>query len=60
MYLILLAKIVKMEADIRTAQVELDRVATMFSMARSTENVLVRLFFISDAPSSDLNIRNVI
>jgi hypothetical protein len=49
-----------MEADIRTAQVELDRVATMCSMARSTENVLVRLFFISDAPSSDLNIRNVI
>ena len=50
MDLILLAKIVKMEADIRAAQVELDAAATMFLMVRSTEKVLVRLFFISDAP----------
>ena len=50
MDLILLAKIVKMEADIRAAQVELYAAATMFSMVRSTEKVLVRLFFISDAP----------
>ena len=46
MDLILLAKIVKMEADIRAAQVELDAAGMMVSMVCSTEKVLVRLFFI--------------
>ena len=51
MDLILLAKIVKMEADIRAAQVDLDVAATIVSMVCSTEKVLVHLFFISDALS---------
>lgn len=37
MVLILLAKIVKMEADIRTAQVELDTAGIMVENKRSTQ-----------------------
>ena len=37
MDLILLAKVVKMEADIRTAQLELDAVGTMVAKKRGTQ-----------------------